>query len=203
LNALVLKLLFLNARWHALAKLRMQNEATIVLLEEVTTQLGDLYRQFAKDTDRINTLERPNEAEKRTKAASKKAAGKKPQQAKGGAKAASKKPQQAKAGTAAATKKAKQTKSGASSHLHHPAPEFIPQVAQVLYDGSQHHTRLYSNVGGYTQGLPTQPYPINDLRLLSAPGPVVSRHIGGPSVQNYASTFGPPLPYAAPPPLAE
>ncbi|KAJ3535522.1 hypothetical protein NMY22_g6451 [Coprinellus aureogranulatus] len=65
-------LLFLNARWHALAKLRMQSEATITLLEQVTTQLGDQYRKFVRDTNKINTVERPREAEKRAKASRKK-----------------------------------------------------------------------------------------------------------------------------------
>ncbi|TEB18199.1 hypothetical protein FA13DRAFT_1649583, partial [Coprinellus micaceus] len=68
----VLQLLFLNARWHALAKLRMQTEGTITLLEVVTPQLGDQYRQFATKTEKIHTLERPNEAGKRAKAANKK-----------------------------------------------------------------------------------------------------------------------------------
>ncbi|KAJ3538209.1 hypothetical protein NMY22_g5263 [Coprinellus aureogranulatus] len=68
LDGLVLKLLYLNARWHALAKLRMQTEATILLLEEVTVQLGDQFRRFVKAVDKINTVETATEARKRSKA---------------------------------------------------------------------------------------------------------------------------------------
>ncbi|KAJ2920916.1 hypothetical protein H1R20_g16181, partial [Candolleomyces eurysporus] len=72
LNGIVLKLLFVNARWHAVAKLRMQTEPTLVILEQATTLLGEQYRSFIEETANIKTLELPKEAERRMKAASKK-----------------------------------------------------------------------------------------------------------------------------------
>ncbi|KAJ3530358.1 hypothetical protein NMY22_g8609 [Coprinellus aureogranulatus] len=39
LNSFVITLLYLNARWHALAKLRMQTDATVALLDETTERL--------------------------------------------------------------------------------------------------------------------------------------------------------------------
>ncbi|KAJ3543806.1 hypothetical protein NMY22_g3015 [Coprinellus aureogranulatus] len=72
LNDLVLSLLYVNGRWHALAKLRMHTEATIILLEETTAQMGDLFRLFLKETAPITTVETTAEAEKRGRKNSKK-----------------------------------------------------------------------------------------------------------------------------------
>jgi hypothetical protein len=41
-----MKLLYRTAEWHALAKLRMHSDSTLLLLEELTTQFGQLIRQF-------------------------------------------------------------------------------------------------------------------------------------------------------------
>ncbi|RXW15845.1 hypothetical protein EST38_g10003, partial [Candolleomyces aberdarensis] len=64
--------LYVNARWHAVAKLRMQTEPTLAILEQVTALLGEQYRSFIEETANIETLELPKEAERRMKAASKK-----------------------------------------------------------------------------------------------------------------------------------
>ncbi|KAF5332762.1 hypothetical protein D9611_005092 [Ephemerocybe angulata] len=67
LGTIVLELLYLNARWHALAKLRMQTEATVILLEMTTAQLGDQFRLFLSVTASIKTIELPAETERRRK----------------------------------------------------------------------------------------------------------------------------------------
>ena len=72
LDGLVSKLLYTNARWHALAKLRIHTDATIALLEQVTVQLGEAFREFIHVIDTIQTTELPREAEKRARQASKK-----------------------------------------------------------------------------------------------------------------------------------
>ena len=41
-----MKLLYRTAEWHALAKLRMHSDSTLLLLEELTTEFGLLIRQF-------------------------------------------------------------------------------------------------------------------------------------------------------------
>lgn len=41
-----MKLLYRTAEWHALAKLRMHSDSTLLLLEELTTEFGQLIRQF-------------------------------------------------------------------------------------------------------------------------------------------------------------
>ncbi|TEB21218.1 hypothetical protein FA13DRAFT_1800109 [Coprinellus micaceus] len=69
LDNLISKLLYINARWHALAKLRMQTDATIALLEQATSQLGDTFREFICVTSSISTVELQREADKRVKAA--------------------------------------------------------------------------------------------------------------------------------------
>lgn len=74
LNPLILKLLFCFAEWHALAKLRMQTDATIGLLEEATRELGDLLRAFVCATEHVPTVETKREAEKRERDAKKKEA---------------------------------------------------------------------------------------------------------------------------------
>lgn len=45
-NRRLMKLLYRTAEWHALAKLRMHSESTLLLLEELTTEFGQLIRQF-------------------------------------------------------------------------------------------------------------------------------------------------------------
>ena len=70
-NSHVMKLLFRIAEWHGLAKLRMHTEATLARLEQVTTDLGHLMRDFQDKTcAKFNTkeLEREFEARKRRKA---------------------------------------------------------------------------------------------------------------------------------------
>ncbi|KAJ3527383.1 hypothetical protein NMY22_g9809 [Coprinellus aureogranulatus] len=71
LGKLVSELLYINARWHALAKLRMQTDVTILLLEVATSQLGDAFRAFIQASATINTLELPREAEKRNRSTAK------------------------------------------------------------------------------------------------------------------------------------
>jgi hypothetical protein len=41
-----MKLLYRTAEWHALAKLRMHSDSTLLLLEELTTEFGNLIRKF-------------------------------------------------------------------------------------------------------------------------------------------------------------
>lgn len=45
-----MKLLFVMAEWHGLAKLRMHTEATLELLDKSTTELGARLRDFKKTT---------------------------------------------------------------------------------------------------------------------------------------------------------
>ncbi|KAF6741945.1 hypothetical protein DFP72DRAFT_1082869 [Ephemerocybe angulata] len=67
-----MRLLYVCARWHALAKLRMQTEATIVLLEITTAHLGDQLRHFRDVTAPIKTVELAQEAKQREKKEAKK-----------------------------------------------------------------------------------------------------------------------------------
>ena len=63
-NFHVMKLLFRIAEWHGLAKLRMHTEATLDQLEQVTTDLGHLMRDFRDKTcANFNTTELAREAE--------------------------------------------------------------------------------------------------------------------------------------------
>src|SRR4051812_36901985 len=41
-----MKLLYRTAEWHALAKLRMHTDSSLTLLESLTTEFGQLLRQF-------------------------------------------------------------------------------------------------------------------------------------------------------------
>ena len=43
----ILKLLFLCAHWHGLAKLRMHSDLTLEILDKLTTQMGDAFRFFS------------------------------------------------------------------------------------------------------------------------------------------------------------
>ena len=58
-----MKLLYRTAEWHALAKLRMQTEGSLQLLEDLTTEFGQLLRQFRDLTcATFTTVELPREA---------------------------------------------------------------------------------------------------------------------------------------------
>jgi hypothetical protein len=57
-----MKLLYRTAEWHALAKLRMHSDSTLLLLEELTTEFGQLIRQFRDFTcSQFKTVELPRE----------------------------------------------------------------------------------------------------------------------------------------------
>ncbi|KAG1865192.1 hypothetical protein C8R48DRAFT_601365, partial [Suillus tomentosus] len=65
-NRDILTLLFTCAHWHALAKLRMHTDETLVFLDAVTVKLGKQLRQFQKDTCiAFKTRELRREAEHR------------------------------------------------------------------------------------------------------------------------------------------
>jgi hypothetical protein len=49
-NQRTLVLLFIAAHWHSLAKLRMHNDATLDIMDTVTTSLGDKLREFNERT---------------------------------------------------------------------------------------------------------------------------------------------------------
>ena len=61
-----MKLLFRIAEWHGLAKLRMHTEVTLARLEQVTTDLGHLMRDFwDKTCPKFNTTDLAHEVEAR------------------------------------------------------------------------------------------------------------------------------------------
>lgn len=61
-----MRLLYICAQWHALAKLRMHNDRTLQLLQYTTTWLGAQMRLFNHDTcSRITTKELQKESEAR------------------------------------------------------------------------------------------------------------------------------------------
>ncbi|KAJ3529705.1 hypothetical protein NMY22_g8891 [Coprinellus aureogranulatus] len=65
-NTNLLRLLYICAQWHALAKLRLHNDFTVDLLEYTTTLLGSQMRRFYKETCReVHTEELEKEAEAR------------------------------------------------------------------------------------------------------------------------------------------
>jgi hypothetical protein len=66
--------LYINARWHGFAKLRMHTDATLILFEQMTAQLRDAFREFIRVVDSINTVELQKEADQRARAAAKKRA---------------------------------------------------------------------------------------------------------------------------------
>jgi hypothetical protein len=67
-NNSVMKLLFRISEWHGLAKLRMHTEATLTRLEQVTTALGHLMRDFRDKTcAEFNTTELAREVEARNR----------------------------------------------------------------------------------------------------------------------------------------
>jgi hypothetical protein len=72
-NEIVLDLLFVLATWHALAKLRLHTTTTIQLLDEATTQLGQILRRFGKVTcAAFDTRELPREEDARGRRQAKK-----------------------------------------------------------------------------------------------------------------------------------
>ena len=59
-----MKLLYRTAEWHALAKLRIQTEGSLKLLDGLTTEFGQLLRQFRDQTcTTFTSVELPREAE--------------------------------------------------------------------------------------------------------------------------------------------
>ena len=59
---MLLRLLYKAAEWHALAKLRMHTDSTLVHLEAVTREFGRLIRQFRdKTSEQFDTVELPRE----------------------------------------------------------------------------------------------------------------------------------------------
>ena len=74
-NRQLMKLLYRMSEWHALAKLRMHTEDSLVLMEEITKELGDLLRQFRRLTcSQFCTVELPREADARVRRATAKEA---------------------------------------------------------------------------------------------------------------------------------
>ncbi|KAF5325806.1 hypothetical protein D9611_000607 [Ephemerocybe angulata] len=67
-NTNLMKLLYICAQWHALAKLRLHNDLTLALLDYTTTLLGAQMRVFDQDTcAKVPTLELKKEAEARSR----------------------------------------------------------------------------------------------------------------------------------------
>ena len=63
-NEQVLKLLFMLAHWHGLAKLRMHTDDTLCILEDVTREVGNEIRRFVNETcPAFSTRELQREAE--------------------------------------------------------------------------------------------------------------------------------------------
>ena len=68
-----MKLLYRTAEWHALAKLRMHSDSTLLLLEELTTEFGQLIRQFRDLTcSQFKTVELSRETATRKRRGAKK-----------------------------------------------------------------------------------------------------------------------------------
>jgi hypothetical protein len=69
-NTSILRLLFICAHWHGLAKLRMHTDRTLAILDETTARMGDEFRAFAGNTcSAFDTreLKREMDARKRRK----------------------------------------------------------------------------------------------------------------------------------------
>jgi hypothetical protein len=61
-----MKLLYRTAEWHAFAKMRLHTETTLKHLEDLTTELGKLMRDFEHSTcSHFQTFELPREVEAR------------------------------------------------------------------------------------------------------------------------------------------
>ena len=66
----LMKLLYRMSEWHALAKLRMHTEDLLVLMEEITKELGDILCQFRQLTcSQFCTVELPREPDARVRRA--------------------------------------------------------------------------------------------------------------------------------------
>lgn len=66
-------LLYICAQWHAVAKLRLQNEFSVALLDYTTTRLGAQMRLFDRDIcSKYATKELQKEADARVRLASRK-----------------------------------------------------------------------------------------------------------------------------------
>ncbi|KZS91947.1 hypothetical protein SISNIDRAFT_413425, partial [Sistotremastrum niveocremeum HHB9708] len=67
-NESILKLLYLMAEWHSLAKLRMHTTSSLQQLDLTTSQLGSAMRSFVKNIcPRFQTFETPSEQAKRAR----------------------------------------------------------------------------------------------------------------------------------------
>ena len=65
-NGAILRLLFLCAQWHGLAKLRMHIEPTLEILDQTTVRIGSEFRAFAAKTClKFDTKELRRETEAR------------------------------------------------------------------------------------------------------------------------------------------
>lgn len=61
-NKRLMKLLYRMAQWHSLAKLRMHTDSTVTYFDNLTTELGQVMRDFEKFTcSEYNTVELPKE----------------------------------------------------------------------------------------------------------------------------------------------
>ena len=67
-NTRLMKLLFRTAQWHALAKLRLHTDSTLMHMDKLTKEFGQLMRKFRDSTcSTFNTVELPREVEARTR----------------------------------------------------------------------------------------------------------------------------------------
>ncbi|EEB99119.1 hypothetical protein MPER_01259 [Moniliophthora perniciosa FA553] len=66
-NKVVMDLLFDLAHWHALAKLRMHDDSTVLSLEDATRSLGGNLRKFTSSSAGYDTKELPKERDRRTR----------------------------------------------------------------------------------------------------------------------------------------
>lgn len=61
-----MKLLFVLAHWHGLAKLRLHTDTTLDILDQLTSELGDQFRSFvSRVCDQVETKELPREYQAR------------------------------------------------------------------------------------------------------------------------------------------
>lgn len=68
-----MRLLFLCAHWHGLAKLRMHSDLTLEILDKLTTQMGDAFRFFSEHVcSAYKTRELPREENARRRRQAKK-----------------------------------------------------------------------------------------------------------------------------------
>ena len=73
-----MRLLYMCAQWHALAKLRLHNDFTVDFLEYTTTLLGAQMRQFSQEVcSMVPTQESTKEADARARKEGKKSSPKK------------------------------------------------------------------------------------------------------------------------------